>query len=107
MNWWDDGLDVDALDALTAQIENPSAATKLALVVAFDPSSVWNTCVYRWAPWDMHVSELMDALDVADAEDVPAILLDPCWNLSWPVGRTFVVPMYHAIHRVSTVKLEL
>ena len=100
--WWDDGLDVDALDAMVAQVESVHK-TKIGLVVAYDANS---GIVYRWAAYDVHVALLMDALnEIADVYDLREILLDSSWNLSWPSGRSFVVPERHEIYRIVTVDI--
>jgi hypothetical protein len=97
--WWDDGLDVDALDAMMAHATKPKVP--IDLVVTYDGERIH----FRWAVHNEYTNQLLDALDVAEKEDdiITDILLDPVWHLSWPVGCQFMIPQGHVLCRVSAL----
>jgi hypothetical protein len=95
--WWDDGLDGDALDAMIAQATKPKVPIDLVVTYEYDKIQ------FRWAVHDEYTNQLLDALDVADADTATEILLDPVWHLSWPVGCQFMIPQGYVVCRVSAL----
>lgn len=98
-DWWDDGLDVDALDAMMVHAEKPKVPIDLVVTHEYDKIH------YRWALHNNYTNQLLDTLDERcdDPDAIVEVLLDPVWTLSWPVGCQFLIPKGYVVCRVSAL----